>query len=196
MPSAGSNFVEQTVSFTGNTYILQERYRTNKKETVTVSKGTWTPAAGYVWLYKDGIVNGRYTWKGDTLQYYSPDLKKNFSMQHPESAMNNGVLLAKKKQGVIFYGVGNEPFWSVELAKNDTLSFSLPEWQQPLKLKVKTTKQSGDSTLYFAEGDSLRLNAYVLPYFSSDGMSDFIYSNTIGVRYYGKLYKGCGIKFR
>jgi uncharacterized membrane protein len=196
LPYNKQSKVEHTISFAATTYRLQERYRIGKRDSVILTQGTWAPSNGYIWLYREQIVSGRYTWKGDTLQYYSPTYKKNFSMQKLTPALNNAVLRTKKNGGAIFYGVGTEPFWSVELTSNDTLSFSLPEWAHPLKMKMGAVQKIKHSIIYSAQADSLSLRVVVLPYFCSDGMSDFIYSNKIEVQYNGTTYSGCGIRYR
>jgi uncharacterized membrane protein len=110
--------------------------------------------------------------------------------------MNNGALVVKKREGSKLFGVGNEPFWSVEIKKNDSMSFSLPEWNHPVTMKVAGREKKGDTLIYFATADSLRLTTTVLPYFCSDGMSDFIYSHKITVNYNGRKYNGCGVKYQ
>lgn len=189
--------IEQTIAFSNDlTYHLQEKYINAGKDSVVNIKGTWTPSDGFIWLYKDQIVRGRYKWKGDTLQYYSPLLKKKFSMRHLKDAMQNAAWRNKGKEGIILSGKGNEPFWNLELDKKDSLSFLLPGWDHPLKMKVDSSFNNNDTLGFVSKEDTVHILVTVFPHFCSDGMSDFIYRNKLKVQYNEKMYKGCGIIYR
>lgn len=189
LPYEGGKKVLHTVSFSSTAYRLQEEYP-GKKDSVVVTEGTWAPSGGFIWLYRDQIARERYKWKGETLQYYNPQLKKSFSMEKPVPALANPVWQTKKKEGVVFYGVGNEPFWSVEVGRNDSLVLNMPDWSTPLKAKLTATDKTGDSAVYAAADDSLQVTVY--PFFCSDGMSDFLYTQKVKVMYKGQTYNGCG----
>ena len=189
-----NNKIEQTIAFNSDfTYRLQEKYITAKKDSVVITEGTWTPSDGFIWLYKDQIVRGRYKWKGDTLQYYNPVMKKNFSMNHLQDAMQNVTWRNKGKEGVVVFGTGNEPFWNIELDNKDSLSFLLSEWDGPLRMKIDSSFNNHDSIGYSARNDSAQIRVTIFPHFCSDGMSDFIYRNKIKVQYNQQVYNGCGI---
>lgn len=189
--------VEQTVAFNSDfTYQLQEKFLKDKKDSIITTKGTWTPSDGFIWLYKDQVVRGRYKWKGDTLQYYSPLLKKNFSMHSVKDAIQNTAWQNKDKQGIIVFGVGNEPFWSIAYNNKDSLSFQQSDWKRPLQLKVDSSFNTSDSTGYIAQSDSAQLRVTIFPHFCSDGMSDYIYRNKIKVYYNHQVFNGCGILYK
>lgn len=192
-----SNEMEQTIAFNSDlTYRLEEKYFADKKDSTVASEGTWTPSDGFIWLYKDQVVRGRYKWKGDTLQYYSPLVKKSFSMDHLQDALQNTAWRNKGKQGVIILGVGNEPFWNIELDNKDSLSFRLSEWDQPARMKIDSSFNDKDGLGYIAHHDSVQLLVTIFPQFCSDGMSDFIYRNKVRVQYNQKSYTGCGIVYK
>lgn len=184
----GKNLLH-TIAFYSNTYRLQEEYP-GKKDSVVVTQGTWAPSQGFIWLYKDQVLRGRYAWKGDTLQYFSPQLKQRFSLQKLEPVESNKVWQNKKSEGTLLYAVGNEPFWSIELTKADSLVLNMPDWNEPLHLPLSAIEVSKDSTVYTSATDSLRVTIY--PYFCTDGMSDFLYSQKVKLVYRGQVYKGCG----
>jgi uncharacterized membrane protein len=188
----GETKVLHTVAFYPGTFRLQEEYM-EKRDSVITTKGTWSPSQGFIWLYKEQLVRGRYNWKGDTLQYYSPALKKSFSMTKLTPADNNPGWQQKRKAGAVLFGVGTEPFWSVEISKADTLIFSSPEWTSPLKIKLLQKSRTGDSSVFTSVQDSMQVAVY--PFFCNDGMSDFIYTNKINVTYKGRVYQGCGQLF-
>jgi uncharacterized membrane protein len=189
--------MQQTIAFMPDyTFQLEEKYSGAKKDSVVITEGTWMPSDGYIWLYKDQVVRGRYSWIGDTLQYYSPTLKKNFSMRSLQDARQNVAWRNKGRQGVVLFGVGNEPFWNISYSNKDSLSFLLMQWDQPLKLKVSSGFNTTDSTGYVAQNDSVQLHVTVYPCFCSDGMSDFIYRNKVKVVYNHQQYNGCGIVYK
>jgi len=196
-PLEDSMKIEQTVKFYNNkTYQLQERYPGSKKDSMVTIQGTFLPSNGYIWLYQEQVARGRYKWKGDTLQYYDPSYKKSYSMVKLQDVLERDIWQEKKAQGLVLYGVGNEPFWSLEVNSNDTISFRLADWEQALKLKRKETLSSKDTTVYLAQNDSAQIKLMVLPYFCSDGMSDFTYQNKILVKYNNQTYSGCGVVYK
>ena len=192
MPYEGDTKIIHTIAFYPNSFHLEEEYRA-AKDSVVVTEGTWTPSQGFIWLYKDQLVRARYVWKGDTLQYFNPRLNKKFSMTKLTPASANPVWQDMKKGGAVLYGVGTEPFWSVEVKKQDSIILSMPEWTAPLRVKFSSAKKENKNTIYTAETDSLQVT--VSPYFCSDGMSDFIYSNKITIIYKGRTFEGCGVVF-
>jgi uncharacterized membrane protein len=192
-PSAA---LEQTISFSKDfTYELQEKYSANKKDSFVRVTGNWTPSDGFIWLYKDQVVRGRYKWKGDTLQYFNPEVQKNITMAHLTDVMDSKAWRDREQQGVKIFAVGNEPFWSAEFTSKDTISFSLADWSHPIKFHLSSTQKNGDSTSYIAANDSSQIRLTVLPFFCTDGMSEFVYRNRISVAYKTQVYEGCGTVF-
>jgi len=196
LPYLDSVKIEQTVKFyDNNTYQLQEKFLP-EKDSVVITTGTWTPSNGFIWLYNDQVVRGRYKWKGNTLQYFDPPNKKSYSMNKLNDVLDNNVWKNKKAEGVILFGIGNEPFWSVEFNNKDTISFLLSDWTGPVKMKLTRTTNASDTTIYLAQNDSAQLKLMVLPYFCSDGMSDNVYQNKVQVQYNHKTYNGCGVVYK
>lgn len=192
-----NNKSEQTIAFNSDlTFLLQEKYANADKDSVVTTKGTWMPSDGFIWLYKEQVARGKYKWKGDTLQYFSPVLKKSLSMHHLEDAVQNVAWKNKGNEGVVLLGVGNEPFWNVELNNKDSLSFSIADWDHPIKLKVDSSFSNTDSIGYLAKNDSTQIRVTIFPHFCSDGMSDFVYRNKIKVQLNQKAYKGCAILYK
>lgn len=188
--------VEQTIAFNSNlTYHLQEKYL-DRKDSIVITEGNWTPSDGYIWLYKEQVARGRYKWNGNTLQYYSPVSKKSFDMRHLLDAFENVAWKNKGKQGLLMFGIGTEPFWRVEFTKKDTLSFLLSEWDAPIKLRVNSSFYTKDSIGYAAQNDSVQLRVTIFPLFCSDGMSDFTYRNKIIIHYDQQVYNGCGMLYK
>lgn len=187
LPAEDGKKILHTVAFFPGTFRLQEEYN---RDSIVVTEGTWAPSRDFIWLYKDQIVRGRYTWKGDTLQYFSPRQKKTFSMQKLTPAASNAVWQARRKEGQQLYGVGTEPFWSVEITKNDSIIVNMPDWSAPLRARITEARATAEGAVFNAGSDSLRL--VVQPYFCSDGMSDFLYTKRLELVYKGQTYRGCG----
>jgi uncharacterized membrane protein len=193
--SQDNNKIEQTIAFNSDlTYRLEEKYI--PEDSIVISEGTWNPSDGFIWLYKDQVVRGRYKWQGNTLQYYSPQLKKSFAMDLLPEATQEPAWKSKGKEGVVVFGLGNEPFWSVEYNNKDTVSFILADWAQPVKMKIDSSFTTTDSTGYLARNDSAQIRVTVFPQFCSDGMSDFTYRHKIRVQYNKQVYSGCAITYR
>ena len=189
--------IEQTVSFNKNyTFQLQEKYLDTPTDSTVVTTGTWSPSDGFIWLYKDQLVRGRYNWSGDTLEYFSPYFKKNFTMHKLEDVLTSSVWQNRYNDGTQLYGIGTEPFWSVEVSHADSISFLLSEWSSPVTLKASEMFHSKDSALYKGYNDSTQLSIVVYPFFCSDGMSDIVYKNRIRVQYNRKVFEGCGVKYK
>jgi len=189
--------IEQIVAFNPDlTYQLQEKYFNGERDSIVITEGTWVPSDGFIWLYKDQITRGRYKWKGDTLQYCSALLKRNFSMRHLKDAMQNGDWREKSKQGIVAFGAGTEPFWNIEIDNKDSVSFLLSEWDHPLKMKMQSSFKTNDSTSYIAHNDAVHMSVTIFPYFCNDGMSDLTYRNKVRVHYNQQIYNGCGILYK
>lgn len=189
--------MEQTISFNSNyTFDLQERYLDGERKDSTVKvSGTWSPSNGYIWLYKDQIVRGRYKWKEESLQYFNPETKKSYPMNPLENINRNAGWMNKAKEGALVYAIGNEPSWSIEIAR-DSIYFFTPELVSELPIRIQSQKQSGDSTIYFGTNDSTSIRLVVLPYFCSDTMSDYVYTNRVLVQFNQQRFSGCGTVFR
>lgn len=188
----GASGVLHTVGFNPGKYRLQEEYGA-ARDSLVISQGTWAPSAGFIWLYKDQIVRGRYAWKGDSLQYYSPRLKKFFTLTKLTPAENNTEWRKKAQAGAALFSVGTEPFWSLEVSKKDSIVINVPDWTQPLKVRIGRRVMGSDSTVYFSQSDSVRIVVY--PQFCNDGMSDFIYTSKVRFTYRQTAYEGCGVVF-
>ena len=191
LPYNAETRILHTIAFYPGTYRLQEEYI--GRDSVVVTEGTWTPSQGHIWLYKEQLAHGRYAWKNDTLQYVSPRHNKKFSLAKLLPVNTSPVWQNKRKEGAVLYGIGNEPFWSIEVNKTDSMILSMPDWTQPLRTKLSGITQQTGNKVYTASADSLQVTVY--PYFCSDGMSDFTYPNKITVRYKGQTLNGCGVSF-
>ena len=196
LPCEGCKGLEHTIYFKPDlTYRLQETKLGKKGEAPFAVAGTWKPSEGIIWLYKEGVVQARYTWQTDTLVYMDAKTGKRYPLRRLPSALDNDVWRAKGSAGIEFYGVGNEPFWNVEVDDQKSIAFQLADWPGPQQFKPGTPQVAGDSIVYNSANDSATLRVVIYNTFCSDGMSDFVYAQSVKVLYNGQTYRGCGIKY-
>ncbi len=195
LPCPDCKGIEHTVLFRPDLTFRMEENKWGKRQAFTKAEGRWKAIDGKIFLYKNDTVKARYTWQGDTLYYVQPD-DRSFAMRQLTAAAENPTWQKKGEAGVEFFGVGNEPFWSVEVDEQKRVSFHLAEWQAPQTFKAKAPVTKGDSTVYSAKSDSASLRVTVFSTFCSDGMSNFIYTNKVRIVYNGQVYQGCGILFK
>lgn len=183
---------EHTLAFYGDhRYRLEER--TGRKEPQR-TEGEWVPTAGDLWLYRQGVVVAKYRRQGDTLLYQLRG--KEYPMEKAMWAMDNDVWRNKGKEGLEFYGAGNEPFWNVEIDEQRAITFHLADWTHPARFPPARPLANGDSLQYNTANDSATLRVVVYHRFCSDGMSDFAYDQQVKVVYNSTVYKGCGLLFK
>jgi uncharacterized membrane protein len=193
LPCEDCKGIEHTVSFKQDlTYRLEEKKW--GKKVVAKSEGRWQPNEGKIWLYQNDSVKARYIWKGDTLCYLFPE-ENTVALRRLTPATDNLTWQKKAEKGVDFFGVGNEPFWNVEIDDQKNIAFHLAEWKTPKIFKPVLPTFSDDKIIYNLKTDSSTLNITIFNNFCSDGMSDFIYNNSVKVVYNNQVYNGCGILF-
>ena len=194
LPCKDCKGIEHTVLFNPDlTYRLEEKSWGKNKQIKW--EGRWQPNGGKIWLYKGDTVMHRYAWQGDTLFYLHPD-GKTFMLNKPTPASDNKTWSAKGKAGAEFFGVGNEPFWNIEIDEQKAILFHLAEWEKPKSFKAVKPVSFADSMVYSVTSDSATLRVTVYNTFCSDGMSDYIYNNSVRVTYNNQVYNGCGLKYQ
>jgi uncharacterized membrane protein len=194
LPCINCPGIEHTIAFyEDNTYRLEEK-KLGKKSTLIQTTGSWKPTSGIIYLYDDGIAAGRYQWKGDTLQYLKGT--SIYAMQKLQSALDVQVWKNKKIEGIEFFGIGNEPFWNVEVDEQKDISFHLAEWSKPMRFKAVKPVHTADSISYKAKNDSATIGITIYNTFCSDGMSDNVYDSRVKVVFNSQTYNGCGILYK
>jgi hypothetical protein len=99
----------------------------------------------------------------------------------------------KKDAGVVWIGLGNEPFWSVEYNETGNMVFRLAEWKEGIGWKADQVKTAKDSIVYTARNDSSDIKITLRRDVCSDGMSDRVYDRSVKVEFGGQVYNGCGV---
>ncbi len=121
--------------------------------------------------------------------------KENLAKLLGVDAVINPSWKQKQSEGIDFIGVGNEPFWSLEIDNEKMISFKLADWKKPVVVASQKPTITKDSTLYMLSSQGMPLRVIIYPQFCSDGMSDFLYQYKVAVSFKGSTYKGCGVMF-
>lgn len=195
LPCADCKAIEHTIFFNDDLSYRIEEKRWDKQDAISRTTGNWRPNEGKIWAYENDKVRARYAWRGDTLVYIEPS-DNTIIMQKLSTALQNEVWRNKEKEGIEFFGIGNEPFWSVEIDEQKSIQFKLADWAKPVSFKAVQPVKDADSTMYKMGKDTAALQVTILNQFCSDGMSDNIYNNRVKVIYKGKEYNGCGITYK
>ena len=93
----------------------------------------------------------------------------------------------RHQKGMVFYAVGNEPFWSLDLKKNDQFIFNVLDG--PNITFPKTKPETDGKTTYYKTGDTL-ISITQEP--CNDTMSEEIFEYSVSIRHKGVTYFGCG----
>lgn len=197
LPCEDCKGIEHIVAFyPNNTYRIEEKKLEADSVQFTITTGDWKPTDGVIWLYKDQVVKARYSWKGDTLMYLMPSIKKSIALHQMTPATENEAWQSKRKKDISFFGVGNEPFWSIEISNKNAITFYLVNGGEPVTFLPTEPVRSKDSIVYHIQNDSTTLRAVIYHQFCSDGMSDFIYNEKVAVQYNGQTFNGCGMLYK
>lgn len=190
LPCSDCKGLQHTIAFYKDKTFRLEEEKWGGNNSLTKTTGNWNTTNNIISLYKDQLAIGQYKWKRDTLAYVQNN--KEYSLKRLTSASENDVWKNKKKEGIEFFGVGNEPFWNIEIDKKN-IAFHLAEWEKPVRFKYSQPLISTDSITYNTSNAAASVQLTIYNMFCSDGMSDFIYNNKVKLVYNGTIYEGCGI---
>jgi uncharacterized membrane protein len=108
-------------------------------------------------------------------------------------AIENPVWEVKRNNGIDFVGMGNEPFWNIEIRDGKNLRFKLADWNSPVIAPIESVNENVDSTVYKFNSDHEKWSVIIYSEFCNDGMSDLLYQYKVEVFYKENIYTGCGI---
>ena len=179
------------------TYRIEETHK-GKKDSAVVTNGDWTFENGKISLVENGKSRVSYLAQSDRLvqlgledKPIGGNLGDKFILTRNEVA-NNPTWKDKKAAGVHFVGLGNEPFWSLEVDKNKGVTFNTPEMKTPVQVTYSDPTVTSNTRNYHLQTGNIVLDVIISQQFCSDGMSDFIYDYKVEVEYKGRKYSGCG----
>ena len=187
-PCKGCEGIQQTILF-----MADKKYRLEElkwgSSAPKKTEGIWEKKNGMVVMYQPGRPPLKFFLRKDSL--FTDSLQ--YALVKRELATLNPSWKQKQSEGIDFIGVGNEPFWSLEIDDEKMVLFKLADWKKPVIFPVEKPVVNTDSTLYNlrSEGNPIRIIIY--PQFCSDGMSDFLYQYKIAITFKGNTYKGCGV---
>jgi uncharacterized membrane protein len=193
LPCKNCKSIEHTL-YVGPNQRYQIEEKRDGKEGIVAQRGKWQWKNNRINIESDRDLNAAYEWHGDTL-YYIPANGQSLAMQKLPSASHNDAWKNKGKEGLEFFGVGNEPFWNIKIDEQKSIAFHYADWSKALIFQNVKQTVTADSTTYTAGTDAASLRVIVYPRFCSDGMSDFIYTHQVKIIYDSSVYQGCGIRY-
>jgi uncharacterized membrane protein len=188
-PCKGCEGIQQTVLFTPDKKYRLEELTWGKSSVPKKSEGIWEKKNGMVVMHEPGRPPLRFFLRKDSL--FTDSLQ--YALVKRELAVINPSWKQKQIEGIDFIGVGNEPFWSLEIDNEKMIEFKLADWKKPIIVPVEKPSVTKDSTTYNLLSGTNPLRVTVYSQFCSDGMSDFLYQYKVAVTFKGIVYKGCGV---
>ncbi len=197
-PSKGYEGIQHTIIFSDDKKYSREEIVWGSATPPKRADGKWERKEGKIWLYhndkpvmkfrlrKDTLINveANSTTVKDSMQYVMT--KSNLASDRPSWDK-------KRSEGIDFVGIGNEPFWNLEIDNEKLILFKLADWQKPVIVAIEKPVINKDSTFYSLQIEDSRWSVTIIPRFCSDGMSDFLYEYETIVRFKDSAYKGCGV---
>lgn len=200
LPCKGCDGIQQTILFTMDSMYKLEEKNWGKNQVSKKQQGKWAKKENTIFMYLNDKVVARYKLKSDSLiitdqngSYFSDSVSRQYVLFKRPTAGNNSTWMKKKQEGIDIAGVGNEPFWSLEIDNDKMVLFKVADWSKPVIVPIEKPVVTKDSIYYSIPAQGTMLNITILPEFCNDGMSNFLYEYQIRVTYNGQLYKGCGI---
>jgi uncharacterized membrane protein len=201
IPCASCPGIDYTLQIKSN-LITEISYYLDRSENPIVKTASWKVHGDTLSIsYRDERASKYYLISDSTLTLLNQDgeritgeladhyvLQRNFEA---ESIRERHREL--KNMGVDFIATGNEPFWSVRLLTNDTLTFSTP--QSSNTLSIKSRENAGNLQVYHAENDERSLTMTIEEKYCRDSMSGFLFTHIVKIDPVwseGNELKGCG----
>ncbi len=188
-PCKGCEGIQQTILFTPDKRYKLEELTWGKSPTPKKTEGIWENKNGMIWMYQSGKAPLKFFLRKDSL--FTDSLQ--YTLIKRQLAMLNPSWKQKQNEGIDFIGVGNEPFWSLDIDNEDMIRFKLSDWKKPVIVPLQKPAVTKDSTLYSLSSQGNPLRITIFPQFCSDGMSDVLYQYKVVVSFKGNTYKGCGV---
>lgn len=197
-PCPDCDGIQQTILFTKEKIFKEEQMVWGKNEALKSSEGTWEIKHDTIKLMQNNKSVIDLIHKSDTLFPLTINSirlinSSKYFLTKRTLAINNPLWQKKQKAGIDFEATGNEPFWDLEIDKENFISFKLADWKKPIVVRKAKPEVTSDSIFYKFKFDTSNWTVTILPQFCNDGMSDYLYQYKVNVNYNGTRYKGCGI---
>lgn len=195
-PCKDCDSIRQIILFKADHNFSQEQILA-KGQSLHKSSGEWRTNGEFVELFQNHKKEIVFRFKNDTLFAINiNDVPVTDSLKYMLSkralASDNTAWEPKRSEGVEFIGIGNEPFWNIEIQK-EKIKLKMADWNHPVAGDIRGIENSIDSTVYHIISNKMEWTIIILPQFCSDGMSDFLYEYKVEVTYDGRQLEGCGI---
>jgi len=188
-PCKGCEGIQQTILFMADKKYRMEEMKWGKSAALKKTEGIWERKSGMIWMYQPGRTPLKFFLRKDSL--FTDSLQ--YALVKRDMADMNPSWKEKQNEGIDFIGVGNEPFWNIEIDDEKMVTFKLADWKKPVTADAVQPIFSKDSTIYNLTANKNNLRVIILSQFCSDGMSDMLYQYKVIVNYKGSVYKGCGV---
>ncbi len=178
------------------TYMLQPAEH-NKRSALQKTEGSWAIEGDEVLLHNGRTVVAKLNVANDSIRLTEMNgsaVKQPLMLQKHELAGQDTAWTRKAALGMEFYGVGNEPFWNIEIDDQGKTIFKMADWKQPLSLKTAKASAKGDS-IHYVFNDAGKTAVTIYNTYCNDGMSDRLYTRKVRVKHKGQTYSGCGEYF-
>ncbi len=197
-PCKDCDGVQQTILFNVDKTFKEEQMIWSKNEVPKISEGYWQIKNGKIELIQNNKPVISFLKKRDTLLAVGINgilisNSLNYMLTKRNLAIANPIWEKKKSEGIDFAAIGNEPFWSLDINFEKSISFKLADWKKPIIMGIETPIINKDSTIYKFKSDTTVWTIIIYPQFCNDGMSDYLYQYKVNVKYHGIFYKGCGV---
>lgn len=197
-PCKDCDGVQQTILFNADKTFKEEQMIWSKNESPKISEGHWQIKNGRIELIQKNKPVISFIKKKDTLLTVAINRilisnSSNYMLTKRNLAIANPIWGKKKLEGIDFAAIGNEPFWSLDIDFEKSISFKLADWKKPVIKGIEKPIINKDSTIYKFKSDTTVWAIIIYPQFCNDGMSDYLYQYKVNVKYNGILYKGCGV---
>jgi uncharacterized membrane protein/uncharacterized lipoprotein NlpE involved in copper resistance len=200
LPCRDCEGIKQTLLLKDSGRFKLEEFTLGRSTFPKKLEGRWSRAGDNLRLVANQKLLITYYIKKDTLRVGYRDgtpiadsVAKSYWIVRQPDAAGNSAWKQKAKNGIDFYAMGTEPFWSVEIDRERSISFKPAELPKPLVFPIQAPNITRDSTYYRVDSGASRLEVTVFNEFCNDGMSDNLYEHRVHVRYKGQTFKGCGV---
>ena len=197
-PCKGCDGVQQTIIFNNDKSYKQEQIIWGGNAMPKRSEGTWQQKNQWVELFQEGktaliLIKRKDTLFGIDINGVAINDSSKYMLTKRKLASANPIWNKKRTEGIDFAGLGNEPFWNLEIDNEKFILFKLADWKDPVIAPIQKPAVNKDSTFYKIEKDTTKWTITIFPQFCSDGMSDYLYQYKVVINYKGTIYRGCGI---
>ena len=142
-PCKGCEGIQQTIVFNDDKSYKQEQIILGKECSPKTSEGTWQRKNGTIELSQNNktaiiLMKKKDTLFGVNINGVLVNDSSKYILTKRKLAANNPVWNKKRSQGIDFAGLGNEPFWTLEIDNEKFILFNVAGWKKPVIVPVKS----------------------------------------------------------